>query len=396
MANAKPLKNKEGKIYGYQLRVFRGRDVNGKQLKPYSMVWHIPEGMVHPKSIKKELEKAKAQFENDCKAGLVSSDKKTFQVYAEYVMTLKDRDLKHRTVFRYRQLLNRINDEIGFLKLTDVTSEHLNRFYIKLGQDGANQHTKGPLSTKTILEYHHLIHTIYAQAVKEGVVRSNPADAATPPAHKRKEAEFFELEEIDRIKECLEKEPLKWQVISHLLIASGARRGEIMGLKWEHIDFKKNAIRVSNNLQYTADRGTYDETTKTDTPHWVSIAPEVMRLLSKYRKEQAVLQLQMGDRWEDSGYCFTQANGKPMNPNSITDWLWKFSKKYNLPHIHPHKFRHTQASILISEGVDPVTVSKRLGHSQVSTTQNIYAHLVSKAEEEANEVIASVLYKKKA
>ena len=85
-----------------------------------------------------------------------------------------------------------------------------------------------------------------------------------------------------------------------------------------------------------------------------------------------------------------------MNPNSITDFLRKFSKKYDLPHIHPHAFRHTQASILISEGVDVVTVAKRLGHKQVTTTENIYAHALAKADAEANEVVASVLFKKKA
>lgn len=90
------------------------------------------------------------------------------------------------------------------------------------------------------------------------------------------------------------------------------------------------------------------------------------------------MRLQMGERWVNTGYCFTREDGEPMHPDSITSWLSKFSKKYGLPHINPHKFRHTQASILINEGVDIVTVAKRLGHKQVTTTENIYAHALAK------------------
>ena len=117
-----------------------------------------------------------------------------------------------------------------------------------------------------------------------------------------------------------------------------------------------------------------------------------MSLLAQHRKEQTSQRFQLGEEWTYTGFCFTQSNGKPMHPDSITDWLAKFSKKYDLPHIYPHKFRHTQASLLYALGVDPITISKRLGHKQVSTTQNIYAHMVAKADCEANEAVASVLF----
>lgn len=393
MASTQPLKNKDGRVYAYQIKVFRGRDANKKQLKPYSEVWRIPEGMNHPRTIKKELEKEAARFELECKAGVVPLEKKTFSEYADYVMTLKKRDQKRSTVTRYEELLVRIKEEIGPLKLADVTGEHLNRFYLKLSQPGQNKKTGGGLSPKTILEYHRLIHTIYAQALKEGLVMFNTADKATPPAVRKKEAEFFEVEEVQKIMSCLAKEPLKWQTITQLLIASGARRGEIMGLKWSAVDFKNNRIKIAVNLLYDAKLGIYEDTSKTEESRQLAIDPSVMKLLALHKKEQMIQRLKLGDQWVDGNYCFTQANGKPMHPDSITDWLSKFSKKYDLPHIHPHKFRHTQASILIYEGVDPVTVSKRLGHKKVSTTENIYAHIMSKADAEASAAVASVLYK---
>lgn len=393
MASTSTIKNKEGVVYAYQVKVYRGRDSDGKQLKPYSTVWRIPEGMKNPRTIKKELEKFSILYEQQCKEGSVSIDKKTFSAYADYVMTLKERDQKHSTVDRYRELLVRINAEIGFLKLTDINCEHLNRFYIKLAQKGQNKKTGEGLSPKTIMEHHRLIHGIFNQAIKEGLVRFNPAETASPPSVKKKEASFFEPEQVEQIMKCLEREPLKWRCITLLMIATGARRGEIMGLKWSAIDFKKNQIKICTNLLYSKQRGIYVDTPKTDESRYVCVDRSVMQLLAEHRKRQSLLRLRMGERWVNTGYCFTRENGEPMHPDSITDWLSKFSKRYDLPHINPHKFRHTQASILINEGVDIVTVAKRLGHKQVTTTENIYAHVLAKADAEANEVVASVLFK---
>jgi len=236
---------------------------------------------------------------------------------------------------------------------------------------------------------------IFAQAVKEHIFMYNIADTATPPEVDKHEAEFFELDEVLAIREALIQQPLKWQAITDLLIDTGARRGEILGLKWEDIDFKNNKMMIRNNLQYTPERGIYlEDSTKTNEDRTVTIAPEIMQILNNHRKEQLQYKLQCGDYWTETGFCFTQEDGTPMNPDSINGWLRKFSEKYNLPHIHPHRFRHTQASLLYFSGEDPVTISKRLGHRQVSTTQDIYSHIMKGADERASDKIASLLYRK--
>ncbi len=397
MASSTALKDKEGRVYGYQLKVYRGRDISGKQLKPFSTIWHIPDGMTNPRTIKKELEKQKASFENECKAGSVALNRPTYEHYSNYVLELKERDCKRSTVSRYKKLNQRIIEELGHFKLDEITAEHLNHFYKKLGEEGANEATGGGLAAKTIREYHSLISVVLSQAVREQLIRSNIAKTATPPKLRKKEAEFFEPEDVERIMECLAKEPLKWRVITLLIIATGARRGEIMGLRWKHVDFKKNTIKIYDNLLYAHGFGTYDDTTKSDKSRIVMVDGSVMQLLQQHKQDQLELRFALQEDWEgeskfDESHCFTQKTGKPMNPNSITDWLWKFSKRYNLPHVYPHKFRHTLASVLISEKIDPVTVSKWLGHQQVSTTEEIYAHMFRKANEEAASVVSDVLF----
>ncbi len=297
MASSYPIKNKNGVVYAYRVRVYRGRDVDGKQLKPYSTVWKIPDGMKNSRTIKKELDRFSVLFEQQCKEGMVSTDRKTFAAYSEYYLALKERDQKQKTVDSYRDLLVRINEEIGFLKLSDVNCEHLNRFYIKLAQKGQNKKTGEGLSPKTIVEHHRLIHSIFAQAMKEGLVKFNPAETASPPSVKKKEASFFEAEDVERIMKCLEQEPLKWRCITLLMIATGARRGEIMGLKWSAIDFKKDEIKICANLLYSKQRGIYEDTPKTGEIRYVCVDHSVMQLLAQYRKEQTIMRLRMGERW---------------------------------------------------------------------------------------------------
>lgn len=394
MANITPRKNKAGEVISYQIRVFRGRNADGTRLKDYMMTWKPSPGMTK-RQIAKELERQATLFEEACRRGQVSIEKPTFEKYAAYVVDLKERNgLKVKTAVRYRDMLRRINAEIGPVKLQDLRPDHLNRFYAKLAEPGQNQRTGGGLSPKTILEHHRVISTILAQAVKEQLILFNTAERATPPKMPKHEMDAFEVEEVRAILEALETEPLKWQVCVQLLIATGARRGEVMGLRWEHVDWVENKLYLCENRVYTPQSGVISTTLKTGENRYVSVSPSVMALLKRWRAEQAAAFMKLGIT--PSGYVLTAENGGPMHPDSPTDWLSKFSKRHGLPPIHPHKFRHTQASLLIAQGVDILTVSKRLGHAKVSTTLDIYSHVLAKSDEKASDTLDRLFYQKKA
>lgn len=254
-----------------------------------------------------------------------------------------------------------------------------------------------PLSPKTILEHHRLISTILSQAEKEMIIPYNPAARATPPKQDRKEAETLQPGELNAVITALSKEPLKWQCLTDLLMTSGCRRGEIMGLCWDCVDFESNTIFIKRNLLYSAKtHSVYVDTPKTHETRYVTLPKESMNLLKSWQASQAIEKKKCGDAWikEEFDFCFTRENGKRMHPDSLTDWLSKFSKRNNLPPLHPHLFRHSMASLLINANVDIVAVSKRLGHAKVSTTSDIYSHIIKAADAKSADCIADAIFKK--
>lgn len=253
-----------------------------------------------------------------------------------------------------------------------------------------------PLSDKTVLEHHRLISTILTQAEKEMLVPYNAAAKATPPKVEKHDPNYFQPEEIAAILKALETEPLKWQLITHLMIVTGCRRGEIMGLQWEKVDFENNRVKIDKALVSSKSKGTYLGNTKTSDIRYLNLPAETVALLKQHKREQLRLQIANGDRWHHTGFVFTADDGSNMNPDSITGWLHEFSRRHNLPHINPHAFRHTVASVLLANGTDIVTVSKQLGHASVNTTENFYSHIIEENKAKASECIADVLLRKKA
>lgn len=461
MAHIEKIEGKRGTTYRFI--VSNGFDSSGKRIT-HKKTWKPPEGMT-PRQIEKALQRAAMDFERSIEQGFTLDNRQTFAEYAAYVLDLKERGgTKRKTLDRYKELLIRINQAIGHLKLADIRPQHLNSFYKNLSEPGIRagaghaiakidlaawmkenktsraalasasgisaatvstavrsnpiqeakalaiatamgkklcdvftvEQNSEPLSDRTVLAYHRLISIVLAQAEKEMLVPYNAASKATPPKATKKAPNYFQPETISEILKALEAEPLKWQLITHLLLVTGCRRGEIMGLKWEKVDFQMNQITIDQALITSPSMGVYESTTKTSNIRYLSLPLETMSLLKQYRREQLKLQIANGDRWLHTGYVFTQDNGEHMNPDSITGWLLDFSKRHGLPHINPHAFRHTVASVLLANGTDIVTVAAQLGHASTSTTENFYAHIIEENKAKASECIADVLLRKKA
>ena len=461
MATIEKIAGKTG--VSYRITVSGGFDTAGKRIR-HRMTYKPEPGMT-AKQTEKAVQRAAADFERSIEQGYALDNRQTFAGYAAYVLDLKERDgTKAKTLDRYKELMIRINQAIGHLKLADIRPQHLNSFYKNLAEPGiregvgsatakidlaawlkANKKSRAsiaeaagvaastvntavrgnpvqeakaaaiaqamgkklrevftveqnmePLADRTVLAYHRLISIILSQAEKEMLVPYNAAAKATPPKAAKKAPNYFQPETISEILKALEAEPLKWQLITHLLLVTGCRRGEIMGLKWEKVDFENSRVKIDRALIVSPSKGVYESTTITSDVRYLTLPAETMSLLRQHKREQLRLQLANGDRWISSGYVFTQDNGDRLNPDSITAWLNDFSARHGLPHINPHAFRHTVASVLLANGTDIVTVAAQLGHASASTTENFYAHIIEENKAKASECIADVLLRKKA
>lgn len=462
VANLQERRDKTGKLISYSIRVHRGRGPDGRQLKPWTATFDVSPTWTE-KSARKKAADFAATFEKECRAGITSDSRQTFQNYCDYVLETKEaRGAKHSTIVRYRELTARIYPAIGHIKLKDLRADHLNMLYTELGKEGSGtgsarataridlvpllkekaltrasitdstgvslravydavkgkpvnleaaraisealgrsldktftvEKNSRTLSPKTVLEHHRLISTVLDQASKEGLVPFNVASKTTLPKVQKKEVNYFQPEQVAAIREALEREPIKWKTLVHLLLITGARRGEVLGLKWDKVDFEGNRIHICNNVLYASDCGIYEDTPKTATAdRYISLPAETMQLLRQYRAWQSGERLRLGGYYQDQGFLFAQDSGKPMHPDNVNVWLRNFSKRHGLPHINPHAFRHSMASLLYFNGVDSVSISKRLGHAQVSTTANIYAHVMEAADKKNADILADVLLK---
>ncbi len=396
MAYLQERRDKTGKLISYSIRVHRGRDRNGHQLKPYTTTFDV-EPTWSEKSARKKAEAFAATFEKACREGVSSDTRQTFEEYCEYCINLKETNgLKHSTITLYRSLTQRlIYPYIGYVKVRDLKPQHLNELYAELAKEGKNKNG-GKLSGKTLLEVHRVIHTILDQAVKECLIPFNTADRVMPPKRNKKDPVYYQPEEVTAILNALDEEPPQWRMLILLLLVSGCRRGEALGLKWEDVSFEFNRIYICRNVLYTKERGVYVDTPKTkNSTRYISIPQDIMVELRHHKAWQASERLRLGEYYENQGYVFSQTNGNPLHPCSVTSWLTKFSKRHNLPHLNAHGFRHTMASMLIFNGIDPVSVSHRLGHDQVSTTTNIYSHMIADADSRNSDIIADSLHFKK-
>ena len=195
-------------------------------------------------------------------------------------------------------------------------------------------------------------------------------------------------QEMLRFFECLEQEPLQYKTLMTLYVYSGARRGEVLGIQWSDIDFKNKLLHIQRSILYTPKKGVYVDTPKTKgSNRIIKLADIVFQDLEQLRKQQATQRLLLGDRWHNEDFVFTQWDGKPLHPDGLTSWIHKFVEKYDLPYANIHSLRHTNATLMIANGVNVATVSRRLGHSSTATTTRTYIHAIRSADEAAAEVL---------
>lgn len=399
----------------YQISVYVGEDMKGNKL--FERTTFRPT-QTTAKRIKEEVNAFAVEFEKRVKEGkYLTGDKLTLSRFVEIWET--EWAVKHLTVVgveNYKSFLNgHILSELGSLKLSKITPLHLQSVYDRLEKEG--------LAPATIKKGNTAINSVFKYAYKMGVIAENPCNRIELPKMKKntdlhiwtvpqaktflnvlKEGYVVSISSSERkIKSTgtefevngytTEKhDRFQFQVLFSLAIFGGFRRGELVALKWNDIDFEENTVSINKAFAKTKSKGQLLKSPKTVSGIRTVVLPsECFNLLKHWKAEQRKLSMELGTKWKgyrnkdfDENYIFIQIDsGLPMNLDTPYHKFKEVIERYNssceneedrLPEIRFHDLRHVSASLLIAENVDIVTVSKRLGHSEVSTTLNIYAH----------------------
>jgi integrase len=164
-----------------------------------------------------------------------------------------------------------------------------------------------------------------------------------------------------------------------------------MGLSWKDINFNKNTLTVKQSSQYIPGQGTFSKDPKNDTSiRTITVPASVMTLIKQYKAYQAEERLRVGDLWQGSDRIFTTWDGKPGHPEWPSQWFSKFIKKHNLPPLNFHGLRHTAATLWIGQGGKLKNISSRLGHANIGTTGDIYAHALKSGDREIADRMDSI------
>ena len=410
------METKAGEQF-YKISVSRG---HGKAA--YTMRWYIPDGWNNRK-IESELNRIAAKFEDDCKKGLILSRKEqkekeeqekaaaarieTFKQYGERVyMAAKKIQCAEKTRSYYQDMLNLyIYPVLGDLKLPDITSAQVSDLLLDCQASG--------LSYSTVKGIYITVKQVFDMAYMSDLIEKNPLDKVQRPRQNKTELiddeiKAFTEDELNYILLCLENEPIKWRAYVSLMMDTGCRRGELCGLKWESVNLDEGFIEVKSNLCYTPQKGVYVDTPKTGKSRIIFISPDVVQLLrdlkasddeaTKRRKKRLKKEKKplIFSKVAASEYVFTQrGNNKPMNPQAPNGFFQKFSEKYHIEDFHPHKLRHSFASIAITNGADIASISEVLGHADKATTLRMYTHADQEAQKRAANVFREALKKSK-
>lgn len=197
-----------------------------------------------------------------------------------------------------RRLTKRVYPAIGHLRMDKITARQLQAFVNSHAQEGANEKTGAPLAPKTIRHNLSFISDVFTYAIKMDLLSANPCSKVTIPKGESKEKEIYTQKEMELLLTRLLGEPVKYKAFFYLVAYSGFRRSEMLGLKWKDIDFENDIISVRRTSNYTAEKGTYTDATKTKrSRRTLKIAHFIMKMLNELKSERDAEALRIGDKW---------------------------------------------------------------------------------------------------
>ena len=292
--------------------------------------------------------------------------KYTVKDWAEIWLNEYTSNLKPLTVKQYTTYINnRIVKNMGSVKLTRLDTPIIQRFY--------NQLTKEGLSPVTIKNIHSILHSMLETAVEVGYMRTNPSNVCRLPKPEKKQIKPLENADISKLLEALKGD--KYESLYTVDLFTGLRQGELLGLTWDCIDFKKGTMYIYRQLQFN--KGSYYFTSlKNGKTRTIALAPYVLNILRNQKAWQAECQLKSYGMWNNKDdLVFTNELGGHLTQNYTYRHFKKIVSSIGIPDARLHDLRHTFAVSSLQSGNDVKTVQEALGHHTAAFTLDVYGHV---------------------
>jgi integrase len=358
--------NHEGSVYRafkngrwlYRAAMTIGHDRNGK-----------PKRKTFTAPTRKEAQALLTEALHKHAHGLpVAPERQTVAAYLQrWLREFKESQVRYSTQQRYKQLVARhIEPAIGRVILSKLTGMDV--------QTLMNAALKSGLSPRSVQYIHTTLRQALEQATKLDLVERNVASLVDPPTVPRHEITPFDQGQTLEFLKAADGH--RFQFLFLLALASGLRQGELLGLRWQDVDFQAGILHVRHGLQRQKGKLVLIETKTEKSRRALPLAPIATDALKGQLAAQRRHQLAHGESWNADGFVFTSEKGTPLDATNVSHEFRKLVATTNLPQIRFHDLRHTCATLLLLQGVDMNTIKDILGHSQISLTMNTYAHVL--------------------
>lgn len=372
---------------GYYVEVFLGTDpITGKKIrKTKTFKPKSRENLKLAKTWEVKIQEQYDKGELDSKGEVLLGD-----FLEDWFETFVVDKKAYNTESRYRTFVDCIKEHLGKVKLNKLKAKMIDEFYNKMSKEMKtlkNGTTKRRYADGTILKTHKMFKLAMDQAVKWELVPKNVVALASPPADDKRKIQYWNVDLIEEFLNCIKDTVIYLPVF--IAYHTGLREGEIAALRWkEDVKLKEGYLMVNHNMVEKKGEGLVLEDTKTPASEAkVALTKELTSVLESVLKEQKKHKLKTGIGLE---YVCRWKDGRPLRPTYISKTFTKFAKKFSeekgINRITFHGLRHSHATILYSVGANSQEISKRLRHSRVSTTDDIYIHVTEEIKKSTAEL----------
>ena len=368
----------------WELRVFLGDDpTTGKKQYATKTV----------RGGKRQAQLALAEMVTHAAEGRLSVSKATVGALLEEWFAKVSPEFSPKTAKETRGLLDRhLIPTFGTTPLRRLRARDIDTYYSQLRAGKATAHR--PLAPATIRRIHGVLRVALGQGVRWGWLPLNPASAATPPRVQPSEIAPPSPDELGRLYNAALADAPDLAVFVALAAATGARRSEVIALRWSDVDLEAGRVAIARGIVMGPD-GPVEKDTKTHAARVVSLDDTTVALLTEHEKRMTDRAVLCGVVLERSAFVFSDAADLmvPWRPDSTTRRFVQLRDSCGLSHVRLHDLRHYVATTMLTAGIDVRTVAGRLGHRSAATTLNVYSHFIESADRDAADRLGRIFDK---